>query len=88
MDKALEKNTLSASAIKEVADRFISNVGKVIVGKREVIEFVLVALLCEGHILIEDVPGTGKTMLARQPPGHWAVALREFSLLPTCCPRM
>ncbi|MFC2017667.1 AAA family ATPase [Chloroflexota bacterium] len=39
--------------------------GRVIVGKREVIELVLVALLCEGHLLIEDVPGIGKTMLAK-----------------------
>jgi MoxR-like ATPase len=41
------------------------NVEKVIVGKRSVIELLLVALLCEGHILLEDVPGVGKTMLAR-----------------------
>jgi MoxR-like ATPase len=40
-------------------------VEKVIVGKRPVIEMVLIALLCEGHVLIEDAPGTGKTMLAR-----------------------
>jgi MoxR-like ATPase len=43
----------------------IDNVERVIVGKREVIELLLVALLCEGHVLIEDVPGVGKTMLAR-----------------------
>jgi MoxR-like ATPase len=43
----------------------IGNVERVIVGKRDVIELLLVALLCEGHVLIEDVPGTGKTTLAR-----------------------
>jgi MoxR-like ATPase len=43
----------------------IENVERVIVGKREAIELVLVALMCEGHVLIEDVPGVGKTMLAR-----------------------
>jgi len=43
----------------------IGNVEKVIVGKRSAIELVLMALLCEGHVLIEDAPGTGKTMLAR-----------------------
>lgn len=42
-----------------------SNVEKVIVGKRAAIELVLISLLCEGHVLIEDAPGTGKTMLAR-----------------------
>jgi len=43
----------------------IDNVEKVIIGKREAIELVMVALLCEGHVLLEDVPGSGKTMLAR-----------------------
>ncbi len=43
----------------------IENVEKVIVGKRSVIELLMVALLCEGHVLLEDVPGVGKTMLAR-----------------------
>ena len=38
---------------------------RVIVGKREAIELLVVAMLCEGHVLIEDVPGVGKTMLAR-----------------------
>ncbi len=47
------------------AEAVIQNVERVIVGKREAIELALVALLCEGHILIEDVPGVGKTMLAR-----------------------
>ncbi len=54
----------SALEIQEFADVVTQNVEKVIVGKRQAIELVLVALLCEGHILIEDAPGTGKTMLA------------------------
>ena len=51
--------------IKEFTEKVIDNVEKVIVGKRQAIELVLIALLCEGHVLIEDAPGTGKTMLAR-----------------------
>jgi MoxR-like ATPase len=51
--------------IRDFAQTLIENVEKVIVGKRPVIEMVLTALLCEGHVLIEDAPGTGKTMLAR-----------------------
>jgi MoxR-like ATPase len=43
----------------------IDNVEKVIIGKREQIELLLVAMFCQGHVLLEDVPGTGKTMLAR-----------------------
>ncbi len=54
-----------ASEIRGFADAVINNVEKVIVGKRQAIELVLIALLCEGHVLIEDAPGTGKTMLAR-----------------------
>jgi MoxR-like ATPase len=41
------------------------NIGRVIVGKEQVVDLLLVALLCEGHVLLEDVPGVGKTMLAR-----------------------
>jgi MoxR-like ATPase len=51
--------------LEAFASSVIDNVEKVIIGKRDVIELVVVALLCEGHILLEDVPGTGKTMLAR-----------------------
>ncbi len=51
--------------VKDAANKLVSNVGKVIVGKKEAIELALVALLCEGHVLIEDVPGIGKTMLAK-----------------------
>lgn len=50
---------------KELADRLVANVEKVIVGKTEAIRSTVIGLLCQGHILIEDVPGTGKTMLAK-----------------------
>ncbi len=55
----------AASAIREVASRVKTNIAKVIVGKDEIIDLVLVALLSDGHILIEDVPGIGKTTLAK-----------------------
>jgi len=51
--------------IQKFAATIIDNVEEVIVGKRQAIELLLVALICEGHVLIEDVPGVGKTMLAR-----------------------
>lgn len=51
--------------IQETVRRVQENVARVIVGKDDVIELCLVALLCEGHILLEDVPGIGKTMLAK-----------------------
>ena len=51
--------------IQSFVNSIIDNVEKVIVGKRPSIELLMVAMLCEGHVLIEDVPGVGKTMLAR-----------------------
>lgn len=51
--------------VQSFAQRLIANIERVIVGKREAIELVVIGLLCQGHLLIEDVPGTGKTMLAR-----------------------
>jgi len=51
--------------VQEFSDRLVTNIEKVIVGKRETVEFAVITLLCQGHLLIEDVPGVGKTMLAR-----------------------
>ena len=51
--------------IQETAERVIANVEKVIVGKRQVVELALVAMISEGHLLLEDVPGIGKTTLAK-----------------------
>ncbi len=61
----MASSSLDTSAIQEFSKRVIDNVELVIVGKRDVIRLVLVSLLCEGHILLEDVPGVAKTMLAR-----------------------
>jgi MoxR-like ATPase len=54
-----------ASPVGPIAERIIANIEKVIVGKRAEIELTIVALLSEGHVLLEDVPGVAKTMLAR-----------------------
>jgi MoxR-like ATPase len=51
--------------IQEFSERVIENIEKVIVGKRSSVELAVISLLCQGHLLIEDVPGVGKTMLAR-----------------------
>ena len=50
---------------KQLADRLRANVGKVIIGKEKVIEHVMTAMIAGGHVLLEDVPGTGKTKLAK-----------------------
>src|SRR6478672_5336699 len=53
------------AGIYDLASRLQANVSRVIVGKQEEIRLMLVAMLCEGHVLIEDVPGIGKTTLAK-----------------------
>jgi MoxR-like ATPase len=55
----------SAPAVRDAAEQVRANIARVIVGKQSIVELLLVALLCEGHVLLEDVPGTGKTTLAR-----------------------
>jgi MoxR-like ATPase len=74
------------TGIRDIAERFTTNVGKVIVGKRNVIEFVLVALLTEGHILIEDVPGIGKTMLARTVARSLGLSFKRIQFTPDLLP--
>jgi len=51
--------------IPDFAERLIGNVERVIVGKHDIVELTAICLLCQGHLLIEDVPGVGKTMLAK-----------------------
>jgi MoxR-like ATPase len=51
--------------LKFFGEKLIKNLEGVIVGKRQSIELIVIGLLCQGHVLIEDVPGVGKTMLAR-----------------------
>ena len=51
--------------VQTFAARLIDNVEKVIYGKRDIVELTAICLLCQGHLLIEDVPGVGKTMLAK-----------------------
>lgn len=51
--------------VQNFSERVIANIEKVIIGKRATIELAVIGLLCQGHLLIEDVPGVGKTVLAR-----------------------
>jgi MoxR-like ATPase len=55
---------INMQATQKFAQLLTKNVGKVIVGKSQVVELIMVAMLCRGHVLIEDVPGVGKTTLA------------------------
>ena len=72
--------------IRETADRLQASVERVIVGKPEVVRLALVALLCEGHILLEDVPGTGKTTLARAIARSLGCNFRRIQFTPDLMP--
>jgi len=68
------------------AETVVGNVERVIVGKRAAIELMMVALLCEGHVLIEDVPGVGKTMLARAIAISLGCAFKRLQCTPDLLP--
>ncbi len=75
---------MKLNAVEKIRDAVMNNVGKVIVGKERVTELAIISLLCGGHMLIDDVPGTGKTMLAKA----FAASLKlEFSRV-QCVPDM
>jgi MoxR-like ATPase len=78
--------TTNVTPVTEFAARVIENVETVIVGKRAQIEFLLVALLCQGHVLIEDVPGTGKTMLARAITASMGLGFKRIQCTPDLLP--
>lgn len=67
-------------------DRLRSNIETVIIGKADVIELAAVALLCEGHILLEDVPGVGKTMLARAFAASLGLKFKRIQFTPDLLP--
>ena len=64
MESKVTENNKVAEA-QQLIEKIIENVEKVMVGKREVIELTVIGLISQGHLLIEDAPGVGKTMLAR-----------------------
>src|SRR6476469_2242380 len=72
--------------VAALAARVRENVGRVIVGKTEVIDRVLVALLCGGHVLLEDVPGLGKTLLARSLARSLACSFARIQFTPDLLP--
>ncbi len=74
------------SLVQQMTQRLVENVEHVILGKRPVLERILVALLCEGHVLIEDVPGVGKTMLARALAMSTGCEFRRIQFTPDMLP--
>ncbi|MCK5920091.1 MAG: MoxR family ATPase, partial [Methylococcales bacterium] len=72
--------------IQETARKLRENIQKVIIGKEEIIDLVLIALLCEGHVLLEDVPGTGKTKLANTVAASLGCIFHRIQFTPDLLP--
>lgn len=77
---------MECSEVKTQAEHIRSNVEKVIVGKSDTIDLVLTALLAGGHILLEDVPGTGKTMLAKALAASLELSFKRIQFTPDLLP--
>jgi len=72
--------------VQAIAQKITDNVEKVIVGKHESVQLTAIALLCSGHVLIEDVPGTGKTMLAKSVSKSLGCKFRRIQFTPDMLP--
>lgn len=72
--------------IKVFGERIIENLEKVVVGKRQPLELIVIGLLCQGHVLIEDVPGVGKTVMARSLARSLACSFNRIQFTPDMLP--
>ena len=77
---------LTLDGARDTAQRIVENVERVIVGKRQAVELGVIALICRGHVLIEDVPGVGKTMLARSLSRSTGCKFKRIQFTPDLMP--
>src|SRR5438445_5754924 len=77
---------MAQAQVTPTAKKIIANVEKVVIGKRQEIVLALVAYLCEGHILLEDVPGVAKTMLARALAASVGCSFKRIQCTPDLLP--
>src|SRR5437660_11992959 len=76
----------SVQDLATAVQRVVANVEKVIVGKGESVAFSLIAVICHGHVLIEDVPGVGKTVLAKAIAKSIGCTFRRIQFTPDILP--
>ena len=72
--------------VKAITEKLTANIEKVIIGKRSSVELAVISLLCQGHLLIEDVPGVGKTMLARSLASSLGCSFSRIQFTPDMLP--
>lgn len=77
---------MSFQAVQSLAEQMKRNIGEVIVGKEEVIELLFIGLMTSGHVLLEDVPGTGKTVLAKSFAKSLSLAFKRVQFTPDLLP--
>jgi MoxR-like ATPase len=81
-----KENSVSAANVRSIAERLSANVEKVIVGKTAEVQLTLIGLLCQGHLLIEDVPGVGKTTLAKALARSLGTSFNRLQFTPDMLP--
>jgi MoxR-like ATPase len=84
--KLEDRPSLSIQEISAATERVIANVERVIVGKHEAVRLTLIAVLCQGHLLIEDVPGVGKTVLAKSIARSIGCGFKRIQFTPDLLP--
>lgn len=77
---------MDAATVQQLFQTIKSNIGKVIVGKDETIELLMIALMTGGHVLLEDVPGTGKTLLAKTLASSLSLQFKRIQFTPDLLP--
>lgn len=77
---------METKEIQSLAAAVRENIGKVIIGKDQIIDKILIAILCSGHVLLEDIPGTGKTTLAKALAKSFGCAFKRVQFTPDLLP--
>ena len=79
-------STRISAHVTEVYEKIKDNVAKVIVGKSDTIDMLIVSMLCGGHVLLEDVPGTGKTVLIKSLAASVSCEYKRIQFTPDLLP--